>query len=394
MKKTISQTMLFFMGGVLLVHGFAYITKHVAPDGNTEALLEEQQNVEELLANRETIEAIAIGNSHTWSINLKALGYEGYLFARPGGDLFEIRYHLEALIPRTTSVRTVLIPMSYHMFRFDNANAEETEARRTHIYNAVPSWKFIKGDFKNFIVGKSHFIVPIQTVLRRDNWKGIFDELTGNGKGKLSPVETAVDDCSYLEKEKLLGYTRGRVTRVTRLTREMMAKHSDLEEESFRVATEILLFLRAKQIRVIFFTPPYFHAYTDLYLTQDKETVVRMQQTMRRLQQEYGVEYYDFSRSKEFATNDKLFRDGDHLNGCGAILFSEKFKRVLKQYPRHTEYSHNSASDYTCGAGHDQHKDQHKDNTGPDYTGATKPNADLLVSPFTSHRYDPAHQQK
>jgi hypothetical protein len=316
------------------MHGLAYIAERVAPDGDTEALLNERQHVEQLLESRNTIEAMAIGNSHNWSLNLQTLGYRGYRFTRPAADLFEIHYQLETLLPRTTSVKTIFIPISYHMFRFNTVNAEDTAVRRIHMYTATPSWKFMKGDFRNFMAGKINIIVPIQSVVRKDNWKDIFDELTGSGEEERFPFDIPADDCDYLEIERLIDYTEKRVARTIRLTRDMLAKQPTLEEDSFEVITKIILFLHARQIRVIFFTPPYFHTYTDLYLAQDGETVARMQQTMRRLQQEYGVEYYDFSRSKEFITQNTLFRDGDHLHGCGAILFSEKFKQVLQETDR------------------------------------------------------------
>ena len=57
-----------------------------------------------------------------------------------------------------------------------------------------------------------------------------------------------------------------------------------------------------------------------------------MASSVRRLQSDYGVAYYDFSADPDFTRDHTLFADADHLNGCGAQQFSEKFRQALTSH--------------------------------------------------------------
>jgi hypothetical protein len=329
MKEFTFKSTIFLLGGLVLVQALAHIADSVAPDGNTLFLQNDQRHVEQLLAQSQTIDAIAIGNSHTASINLKTLGYDGHKFVRADSDFFEVQYELEKLLPKMPAVKTVFVPVSYFSFHWDSAAAEDTEIRRIHMYTVMPSWQFRSGDIENFVKGKGHSIFPVRSIVREDNWEAIIKVILGSKKKIQAPVEIAEDDCRYMKVEDLTAHIESRASRAIRLVSVMGANHPGLETDLHKTVVEIIQYLKAQNIQVVFFTPPYFRAYTEFYQTHDPEPIALMKQRMRTLQQEYGIEYYDFSTEEEFVSNHRFFADGDHLNGCGAKLFSAKFKQVL-----------------------------------------------------------------
>ena len=69
-------------------------------------------------------------------------------------------------------------------------------------------------------------------------------------------------------------------------------------------------------------TPPYYETYNDIYLKEDPGAIQQMKYNMVRLQDELSIEYYDFSTDEEFVSRYDLYKDSDHLNVCGARLFT------------------------------------------------------------------------
>ena len=325
------KAILFLLGGLMLVHALAYIANSIDPNGNVRYLLNDQKHVKQLLSQAQHLESIAIGNSHTGAINFEVLGYDGYKLARPDGDFFEIKYQLENLIPRTPAVKTVFVNVSYFSFLDDNTASDDVEFRRTDIYTVIPSWRFIEGDFENFIIGKSHLIFPVRSILKKDNWEEIFYiTILGKIPEEDQFIEIAADDCRHMTTEALIDNIKSiRIAKYKRLTTEMAANNPDLDADIYETIVELIQYLHTQDIRVIFFTPPYSEAYTEYYQSVDPGAIALMKQNMQSLQQEYDVEYYDFSIDEEFKSDIRLFADGDHLNGCGAKLFSAKFKRIL-----------------------------------------------------------------
>ncbi len=86
---------------------------------------------------------------------------------------------------------------------------------------------------------------------------------------------------------------------------------------------DIIHLLRQHNVRVVFFTPPYYEAYTRYYIEQDPNSISEFRTNIKRLQNEYGIEYYDYSIDERFAQDYRLFKDSDHLNHCGKQLFTQ-----------------------------------------------------------------------
>lgn len=321
---------IFLLGAFLLVHALAFIADRYAPDSSTRFLQADRQHVANILASADHLDALALGSSHTGSLQMPALGYpSGYRYARADGDLFETRYLLEALVPRLARLETVLLPISYFSFSTDNSLSAEVEVRRAHLYASLPSWRFRQGDLEDWLAGLSHAYFPILRLPRSDNWESVFYALLGRPPEVKGFVEVAPGDCSFLPPAELDASVDNRVDKYMRLTQEMNAGRPELEQEAYAAAAGMVRLLRERGIRVVLFTPPYWQGYSESYAARDPQTVARMAANLQRLQQELGVEYYDFSTDPEFATDPTLFKDSDHLNSCGAERFSAKFRQRL-----------------------------------------------------------------
>ena len=329
MRRFISKTTLFFLGVLIFVHSLAYVAERLAPDGNASILQADRQRIEGLLNQSQKMEALVVGNSHGYTIDLEALGYNGYQLARSGRDFFEVQYYLKGLIPRLPEIRTVFIPVSYFSFRRDNAVSESVRIRRIHTYIVIPYWWFIKGDFENFVIGKSHPIFPITSVARDDSWEGVFGAIFSGTQQEREQGGDIGSGCDGRELEYLVAHSRLRTHQHVQLTTEMAAKHPNLHLDTYETVVDTIQFLQQRDIRVIFFTPPYFETYTEFYQASDPETVTTMKDNMQTLQREYSIEYYDFSVDKEFISDHQLFSDSDHLNHCAARQFSEKLRLAI-----------------------------------------------------------------
>jgi 16S rRNA G966 N2-methylase RsmD len=90
-----------------------------------------------------------------------------------------------------------------------------------------------------------------------------------------------------------------------------------------KVKQQILVtidYLRSKNIEIIFFTPPYYKAYTDNY---PKEYVDLTKKIMMHIVAEKNVNYFDFSKHLNITDDYRYFYDSHHLNADGSKIFSQ-----------------------------------------------------------------------
>jgi hypothetical protein len=218
--------------------------------------------------------------------------------------------------------------VSYFSFDWDNAATEKLAIRREDLYNVIPSWRFIPGDFDNYLRGRGSQVFPISAIVRADNWKGVFYGMIPRTSDEIL-LEKPLEECEYNEGVKLIEHAKSRSMEQIAFSKEIATKRSDIHTDTYNTVVEIIQFLQKRGIRVIFVTPPYYHAYTAAYQRVNPEAISRMQENMAILQNENGVEYYDFSTDKEFVSDHTLFKDADHLNTCGASLFSAKLNEIV-----------------------------------------------------------------
>jgi hypothetical protein len=288
----------------------------------------EQRKIAQIQAVDEDLEVLVIGNSHASALDPRYLNVTGATLARAGGDLLEARYTLESLVPGLPKLNTVYVAVSYYTFLTDNGAGGGIDLRRASLYRTVPSWRVIQGDWPNYVVGKTQAILPLQSVARPDNWRPVVEELLSETHGSVPrPVPTNLqgdrnDECDdrsqYLDSQAQERLAHIDTIKIT----------PELERGIYRSLVDTVVFLKSEGIRVIFFTPTYWKGYNQLYQTLAPEHITKLKSNMRRLQQEFGVEYYDMSRYAAFESDATLFLDSNHFNACGRQVFTEQLTAV------------------------------------------------------------------
>lgn len=80
---------------------------------------------------------------------------------------------------------------------------------------------------------------------------------------------------------------------------------------------------KEKDIRPVLVTPPYLREYTGYIQEQNPAFYRDFYEKINKIQENTGVEYYDYAMEQRFCKEYDLFADCDHLNLEGAKLFTE-----------------------------------------------------------------------
>lgn len=331
MFRFLIKVTIFLLVGTIIINTLAYIAESASPNPASQFLQLDQKALRSLLKHSSITKAIAIGNSHTFAISFDDLDIEGFPIGRAGGDWFETSFILKRVIPDLKEVDTVFLPVSYFSFYENNAAISEREIRRLHLYASLPSWSSIEGDYYHFLLGKSLSFFPITTVVRQDNWKGVFYAMFHFAPAHAQNL--AIGDeaqCQYMKVSELTAHARSRATEHVQMAWDLNAKEPELYLEVYDTLADTIQFLKERNIRVILFTPPYYEAYTLHYQDLDFGTIKQMKASIKAIQAIADIEYYDFSTDREISMNAQLFSDSDHLNRCGRSLFSKKLKDIIR----------------------------------------------------------------
>jgi hypothetical protein len=324
------RSIVFFLIGAVILHGLAIVASTVSPDGTTSFLQIDQNNLEEVLANKNSIEAIVLGNSHGDDIDFSVMNYNGYSLARAWGDLYEIQYYLNYLVPRLPELEVVFIPVSYFSLDWDNTKIEDISLRRIQIYETIPSWIPISGDIKHYLIGKSTQLLPIKLILREDNWKGIFQALLSTELEQINqPLSTL---CEYPQIEVLVQISQSRANEQIEFAWEVQHNHPEIREDTHQILKEIISYLNEYEIKLVMFTPPYYEVYSQYFIKHAPDLIENLAETMAMLKADYSVRYYDYSVDERFKSNHTLFVDADHLNSCGKKLFSTLLSEDINNF--------------------------------------------------------------
>ena len=327
-KAYLARSIIFLLLGVAILHGLAFVALTINPDGTTTFLQIDQKNLEVVLNHKNSVEAIVLGSSHGDDIDFSSMNYDGLSLARAWGDLFEVQYYLNYLVTRLPELKVVFIPVSFFTLDWDNAYIKEVSLRRSQIYETIPSWLPISGDYKNYIIGKGTKLIPIQTILREDNWQGVFHGLLFKGIDETN--QPASDNCEYLDQKALAKLSRSRAEEQIEFTNEVRLERPDIRKNTLQVLREIISYLDRNKITVVFFSPPYYKEYIDYYKINSPDSITHLTETMSNLNSEFLIYYFDFSLDNRFSSDFTLFKDADHLNSCGKKLFSILLYKNIK----------------------------------------------------------------
>jgi hypothetical protein len=342
MKKHFINSLLFIAGGSVLAVLLFLGGQYFHPSRVQNVLLRQ------LMSKADSVEVLCTGDSLNLAIDFDAMEYNGYVMWRPAADSFEIRYTLEYLVPRLPNLQTVLIGVSSFSF-LNNADDKDYLTIRQELYTNIPSFRWIRGDMKNFILGK------IGLVVRKNHWRETYLYLLQTSKtflktcfmssGKSHIMSYNDIQAKFINKRRRnfsvgLSGQKARdfsvpwdtlIKNPERLSAFIHQKHlervvknnPDYIEDSYNELSSIIAYLRLRGVRLILYSPPVFYRYTEQF---NDKTIREMKQLMTDLQNKLNVEYYDFSVDSEFIYKKIYFSDDVHMNATGARLFSKKLK--------------------------------------------------------------------
>lgn len=278
------------------------------------------------------IEALAVGHSHCRAIDFDELGVRGYHVWEGGGDAFETEYIIRKLLPRLPRLKMVFYPVSYFTYYFDNASSENEDrnSNRIKTYAYCPGWTWIRGDWRNFIKGK------LINVIRPE--RDYLFELVYKTPPPAGPVHLRLQDGAasapglykWRPLEELISLSEtNRAAEHQNLIRDMGKNHRRLTEDARASVERTIKLLQKNDVRVVFFTPPYFYRYTELF---DSELLHVHKTITAEICDKYGITHYDYSVDPDFIRDHRMFRDEDHLNlKLGAPEFSRRLRERLEK---------------------------------------------------------------
>lgn len=346
--------------------------------------------IRQILKNANSINAIAVGNSHSCAIDFQTLGMDGYRVALGGNDISEAVYQVESLAPLLPNLKTVFfnisyfslftdnssIPKSYSIFNrpeyiefirhfpfaevyIDTMNIAEriiidtdklssvqknklgpaldvimnnTSDRlkiRWSYYNSIPTISWISGDFINYLKSR------LSILIRKDHWRDI---LTGSFTSRRHYKNNTVIDNygqpndplrnSFKSEDSLNVLAKDFIVPMYQSSQQIVLinNHNVLNKNMVKL-NSLIKYLKSHGISIIFYTSPVFKSFTEYF---DQSTIRIMKVNMEFLKRKHQIEYFDFSKDSSISTNFRFFYNSDHLNKFGASMFSSKFRDVLE----------------------------------------------------------------
>jgi hypothetical protein len=324
----------FLALGLALAVGLHSLRVSLAPPYDLEVL-----RINRFEAAAEELRCLSVGNSHSMSIDMEALGVPGYHVWSLGGDVFEVEAQLAQLLPRLPVLETVLMPLSYGSFHRDNGACDDPDRGmvRSLFYAKPPSYGMLPGDFSNYFKGRMR-----AGLVHEDHGRGLFFGLQRwwndlplyqpqypdvlSTDGRIMDLSAGPRSHEALVK----GAAEIVLPRHHRLQENMLGNNPDMAEDATACVERIIERLRAAELRIIFYTPPYYPAYTEGF---DSATRQSMERIVLGLQRDHGIEYHDFSRDEAFMEHPEWFANCDHLNVEGARRFSRWRMRPAMESP-------------------------------------------------------------
>ena len=334
MKKFFIKTFTLIIGTGLLLSLLGSLADNVAPLETWRA--EHQQRVENLKVRRDQIQAVTLGNSHSEAVDYSVLGVEGQSLAFAAADLFEVEKYAALMADELPNLDTVYISISYYSFNRDNATFEPFRTRRVRFYSMVPTWSPIRGDAYLFTLGRLESYTRIMSVVRSDNWQGVWMGLDTKAQSTTKPSEydgvvttSTWGTCFHYTAEQLESHAWDIASKNVTSSKQMAAVHQGLNLDAFNAIARTIELLQSKGIRVVLFTPTYHEKYTEYFVENGSIMMKDMHAKIEELQQIHQVEYYDFSNDPEIKDQPELFYNSDHLGECGHKVFTAKLLEAM-----------------------------------------------------------------
>ena len=254
------------------------------------------------------IDIVNTGSSHAASgINYSVLdGFNCRQFSAAGQTL---EYDLKLLKQYSGNLKRggiVIIPINHLSFtRLD----EEMQLKHSLRYYRILEPGFIEGfNLSDYMLYK---VFPILT---SDN--ELFDAM------KKKPINTT--------SRTMADYTQTQIANAIARNKASYFDQYEYDPKCLDTLCEIIEFAYELDMRPVMVTIPVSDAYGQL----SNETMINnFNKALEYVIEKYGVEYYGYAQDTDIASNYELFKNTNHLNKQGSLVFSEKLFMDLGLLP-------------------------------------------------------------
>lgn len=295
------------------------------------------ERVEQTLVERDNVEAVTVGFSHSRGIEFETLGLNGRHLWIPGCDYFEVEYFLRSITPELPALKYVFIATGRSAFARDNRLVKAAHDNHISFYYFAPTWRSfwpIPWDFEGLLQGK------IAAVVRHDNWERFFANL---GKWLAKEDYTAggyipMDATGNLHAPTFATFNplmfKGADDKVVRLQfnhiQETLEHDPDTAKRSAEALVRSIRYLQGRGIRPIVYATPVTKDYVDVYREGLPGVTEEYESLIAAVCEQTESFFYDYSNAPAFRGGYAFFRDPDHLNTPGGKLFSSQFRLDLQ----------------------------------------------------------------
>lgn len=313
-KKILSRAVIYLVTVVVICELLSFVIP-------AESVTVQKNMINAVYARRDKIESLAFGRSHGGSLDYNIWDKPGKNLSMGGQDIASIKYSLDYLSPELPHLQEVLICISYSSLYFDNealSSGNLNDARKG-LYAAIPSYKLISAnDYNNMVFGKLFAFIQADYGFRK-LVKAVKNKEERKSSKQVGDI--LVDTAKMLQSAKVDAFDHSKDKKLA------LQYNPQIREQYLKYLKEIALELKARKVKCIFYTPPFYKAYTDNYPQKDIEET---EGVMADLCKQTGTTYYDFSAYRTMADNMTLYSNADHLNLAGKEQFTKAFKEVLR----------------------------------------------------------------
>ncbi len=296
----------------------------------------------------ERFEAIAVGPSHTSSVDFYALGLDGLHLWRGGMDYFQANYVLQTVADFAPNVKFVFLPASMASYG-DNLSAPIGEERRLETYlfgqrvRGLTYFQPLRDDFDTVEFDwKTMLQARFWPISRPDSWEGVIDRLRDPSIPAYQ--HTTNGTTLYLERRRPERLTadsiaaNGLQVATTRIQKraELLAVRPDICEIGEALMDRIADAL-GPDVVTVFYTHASHPAYVDHMEAFNNQPGSQVECTPAYYasvldRERDDVIYVDLRYFEELSSKPvKHYKNGDHFNRVGAHFFSTRMREIMEE---------------------------------------------------------------
>jgi len=260
------------------------------------------------------VEVLVLGSSHAYfDVLPELLGRPAFNLADVSQSLFYDRALLKKYLGRMPSLKLVVLPVSY--FSIGYQLDDGVERWRSYYYYKYyglhhRDWRQ-DWNVRNF---SAYFLCDKQLGGARNVFFGKIKDVSGD----YDPSGGWTNRVDNPAGEKPLSLSESAQVALKRHRTLMKTQHV---QENAVILEDIIHEMKVRGIKLVLVTTPVTRYYGD---GMDAVQYQQMQDILKRLSSDYGVNYFNYSLDSRFSDED--FYDSDHLNLQGA----QKFSLLLK----------------------------------------------------------------